>query len=581
MDVTFFENQPFYPKTAIQGENWSTDEFQFWETEISTTSPLSSSLPPQTDTTLSIPENNSLDVPSVTLELTTQGSKEVIVYFRKNLKEKPEKPPQKEPEDSTPPEQNQELDQDPSNPNSQPGNTIYDLNSSNDLDDLDQPIALRKGVRSCTQHPISNHVSYGKLSHNFQAFITSLEDDRIPSNIQEALQQPEWKTAVQEEIQALEKNGTWEISELPEETFAPVANLNSIKVLLSVAVNLDWNLHQLDVKNAFLNGELEEEVYMKIPPSKETPENSGKHSKEGEMTLFIVYVDDIIITGDDEVGIGNLKKLLAREFEIKDLGQLRYFLGMEVGRTKEGIVVTQRKYVLDLLQETGMLGCKPMDTPMDPIGKIDKDNDSHPTDKDRYQRLVGKLIYLTHTRPDIGFAVSMSPGRGLYFKKTLSREVEVFTDADWAGSLTDQRSTTGYCSYVWGNLVTWRSKKQSVVARSSAEAEFRAMAHGICEGMWLQRILKELGIISNSTMTVLCDNKATISIAKNPVQHDRTKHVEIDRHFIKEKLEGGTIKLMYIPSSRQTADILTKALPKATYENMKSKLGMLDIYYPT
>ncbi|KAL6312470.1 hypothetical protein AAG906_021686 [Vitis piasezkii] len=157
MDVTFFENQLFNPKTAIQGENWSTNEFQFWKTEISTTSPLSSSLLPQTDTTLSVPENNSLDVPSVTPELTTQGSKEVIVYSRKNLKEKPEKPPQKEPEDSTPPEQNQELDQDPSNPNSQP-------------------------------------------------------DDRIPSNIQEALQQPEWKTVVQEEIQALEKNGTWEIS---------------------------------------------------------------------------------------------------------------------------------------------------------------------------------------------------------------------------------------------------------------------------------------------------------------------------------------------------------------------------------
>ncbi|RVW87783.1 Retrovirus-related Pol polyprotein from transposon TNT 1-94 [Vitis vinifera] len=522
---------------SFSGENWSTDEFQFWETEISTTSPLSSSLPPQTDTTLSVPENNSLDVPSVTPESTTQGSKEVIVYSRKILKEKPEKPPQKEPEDSTPPEQNQELDQDPSNPIAKP----------------DPALSI----------PISNHVYYGKLSQNFQAFITSLEDDRIPSNIQEALQQPEWKTAVQEEIQALEKNGTWEISELPEGKrpvgckwiftvkHNPDGSINSSKTqlhqsLLSVAVNLDWNLHQLDVKNAFLNGELEEEVYMKIPPSMETPENSGKvcklrkslyglkqsprawfdrltrvvkkhgfiqcqadhtlfmkHSKEGEMTLFIVYVDDIIITGDDEEGIGNLKKLLAREFEIKDLGQLRYFLGMEVGRTKEGIVVTQRKYVLDLLQETGMLGCKPVDTPMDPIGKIDKDNDSHPTDKDRYQRLVGKLIYLTHTRPDIGFAVSMvsrymnnpnernmksvyrilqylkkSPGRGLYFKKTSSREVEVFTDADWAGSLTDRRSTTGYCSYVWGNLVTWRSKKQSVVARSSAEAEFRAMAHG-------------------------------------------------------------------------------------------------------
>lgn len=131
-----------------------------------------------------------------------------MVCSGKNLKKKPENPPQNEQEDNTPPEQHQELDQDPSYPNSQPGNTIYDLDSSNDPDDLDILIALRKCVRSCTKHPISKHVSYGKLTQNFQAFITSLEDDCIPSNIQEAHQQPEWKTVVQEEIQALEKNRT-------------------------------------------------------------------------------------------------------------------------------------------------------------------------------------------------------------------------------------------------------------------------------------------------------------------------------------------------------------------------------------
>ncbi|RVW98278.1 Retrovirus-related Pol polyprotein from transposon TNT 1-94 [Vitis vinifera] len=398
MDVTFFENQPFYPKTAIQGENWSTNEFQFWETEISTTSPLSSSLPPQTDTTLSVLENNSLDVPSITPESTTQGSKEVIVYSRKNLKEKPEKPPQKEPR------------------------TALHLSRTKNWTRI-------QATQTHNQHPISNHVSYGKLSHNFQAFITSLEDDRIPSNIQEALQQPEWKTVVQKEIQALEKNGhgksqNYQRARLVvakgftqsygidyEETFAPVAKLNSIRVLLSVAVNLDWNLHQLDVKNAFLNGELEEEVYMKIPPSMETPENLGKHSKEGEMTLFIVYVDDIIITEDNEEGIGNLKKLLAREFKIKDLGQLRYFLGMEVDKTKEGIVVTQTKYVLDLLQETGMLGCKPVDTLMDPIG-----------------------------------------------------------------SLTDWRSTIGHCSYVWGKLGDL--EKQEAVRSGEKQCRGRIQGNG-------------------------------------------------------------------------------------------------------
>ncbi|RVW77933.1 Retrovirus-related Pol polyprotein from transposon RE1 [Vitis vinifera] len=398
------------------------------------------------------PRKQFLDVSSVTPESTTQGSKEVIVYSRKNLKEKPEKPPQKEPKDNTPPEQNKNW-------------------------------TRIQATQTHNQHNPDGNINRFKARLVAKGFTQSYGINY-------------------------------------EETFAPVAKLNSIRVLLSVAVNLDWNLHQLDVKNAFLNGELEEEVYMKIPPSMETPENSGKVVRDKES-----------------------QEAASKEFEIKDLGQLRYFLGMEVGRTKEGIVVTQRKYVLDLLQETGMLGCKPVDTPMDPIGKIDRDNDSYPTDKDRYQRLVGKLIFLTHTRPDIGFAVIMvsrymnnpterhmkavyrilqylkkSLGRGLYFKKTSSREVEVFTDADWAGSLTDRRSTTG-------------------------------------------------------NVTVLCDNKATISIAKNPVQHDRTKHVEIDRHFIKEKLEGGTIRLMYIPSSRQTADILTKALPKATYETMKSKLG--------
>ena len=188
---------------------------------------------------------------------------------------------------------------------------------------------------------------------------------------------------------------------------------------------------------------------------------------------------------------------------------------MEVARSQKGISISQRKYVLDLLSETGMLGCKPSDTLIE-VGKKTGDA-GDAVDKDRYQRLVGKLIYLSHTRPDIAFAVSVvsqhmhspreahleavykilrylkgSPGKGLLFKKNESREVEVFTDADWAGSTEDRRSTTRYCSYVWGNLVTWRSKKQNIVARSSVELEFRVVAQGICEGLWLKKLLEEL-----------------------------------------------------------------------------------------
>ena len=231
-----------------------------------------------------------------------------------------------------------------------------------------------------------------------------------------------------------------------EETFAPVAKLNTICVLLSLAANLDWPLHQLDVKNAFLNGDLEEEVYMEVPPGLESYSKTSKvcrlkkslyglkqsprawferftravkqygylqcqadhtlfvkHSPRGKITILIVYVDDIILTGDYDEEIQRLKKVLAKEFEIKDLGSLKYFLGMEIARSKQGIVVSQRKYILDLLRETKMLECKPAETPMDYTVKLGMIENGAPVDKGRYQRLVGKLIYLSHTRPNIGF----------------------------------------------------------------------------------------------------------------------------------------------------------------------------------
>ena len=259
---------------------------------------------------------------------------------------------------------------------------------------------------------------------------------------------------------------------------------------------------------------------------------------------------------------------------------------MEVARTAKGILVTQRKYTLDLLKNTGMIGCKPAATPVEPNSKLGLEENSAPVERGKYQRLVGRLIYLSHTRLDIAFAVSLvsqfmhapkeahlvavnrilqylksTPGKGLYFEKGEKRNVEAFVDADWAGNIMDRKSTTGYCTKVWGNLVTWRSKKQTVVARSSAEAEFRALAHAVCELMWIERVLKELQLIKNSPMQLYCDNKAAINIAHNPVHHDRTKHVEVDRHFIKEKLETGVICLVYIPTGQQIADMLTKGIP--------------------
>jgi hypothetical protein len=330
-----------------------------------------------------------------------------------------------------------------------------------------------------------------------------------------------------------------------------------------------------------------------------------KHNK-GRVTALIIYVDDMIITGNDTEEISKIQRQLGTEFEMKNLGGLKYFLGIEVARSNEGIFISQRKYVLDLLSEVGMLDCKPVDTPTIQNHKFGENNDSVPTNKEQYQRLVGKLIYLSHTRPDIAYAVNVvsqymqnpseahmdaviriirylkyAPSRGLMFYKNNHLNVEGYTDADWAGSLSDRRSTSGYFTFVGGNLVTWRSKKQKVVALSSAEAEFRGMSKGLCELLWLKRLLTEIGFEPKTEMKLFCDNKAAIEISHNPVQHDRTKHIEVDRHFIKQNLEGKIIKFPFVRSEDQLADMLTKAVSSKVFHSSLDKLGIRNIYLPT
>lgn len=222
-------------------------------------------------------------------------------------------------------------------------------------------------------------------------------------------------------------------------------------------------------------------------------QSNGEHTlfykrSDDKVTILIVYVDDIIITGSDAQETERLKMQLAKEFEVKDMGQLRYFLGIEVSRSPKGIYLSQRKYILDLLSETGMTGCHSAYTPIEQNHRLVREGGS-PVDREQYQRLVGRLIYLSHTRPDIAYAMIVvsqfmhdprshhlhagmriircfkgCPGRGLLYASHGNLQVECYTDADWAGSLDDRRSTSGYCTFVGGNLVTWRSKKQNVVA---------------------------------------------------------------------------------------------------------------------
>ncbi|CAL2278311.1 unnamed protein product [Prunus armeniaca] len=440
-------------------------------------------------------------------------------------------------------------------------------------------------IGKTSKYPIANHVSTEKLSEPLKAFVHQLFAIHIPTKVSEALKDPKWVFTIKHnadgsikryKARLVAKGYTQTYGIDYEETFAPVAKLNTVRILLSLAANLDWPLHQFDVKNAFLHGELTEEVYMDIPLGyntthtrtvcrlrkelyglKQSPrawfgwftmamKNNGfeqcnsyhtlflKHRK-GKVTALIIYVGDMIITGNDKHEISQLQDYLATVFEMKDVGGLKYFLGIEVARSQQDIFLSEMKYVLDLLTDTGMLDCKPADTPIVQNHHLGEYPYQVPTNKERYQRLVGRLIYLSHNRPDIAYAHG-------------HLNIDGYSDADWAGNVTDRKSTSGYFTFMGGNLVTWRSKKQNVVTLSSAEAEFRGMTKGICELLWLRKLLTELGYKPTSTINLFCDNKAAIAIAQNPVQHDRTKHVEVDRHFIKQKLESKVFQFPFVKS---------------------------------
>ena len=316
--------------------------------------------------------------------------------------------------------------------------------------------------------------------------------------------------------------------------------------------------------------------------------------------IVLIHVDDLIVTGDNIDEIEALKLALHKKFAIKDLGRLKYFLGIEMASSHKGLFLNQRKYTLDLLKEAEMLDCKPAKCPLS--SKFQLESEDNLLDNiSIYQRLVGKLIYLTITRPDIAYSVSIvsqfmhaptlihlgivkrlfrylkgSIGRGILFKNNGGTDIVGYVDVDWAGNALDRKSTTGFCVFVGGNMVTWKSKKQTVVARSSAEAEYRAMAYATCELIWLKGLLRDLGFPVTQSMTLHCDNQAAMHIASNPVFHERTKHIEVDCHYIRSQVQAKVIKTRYVRSQDQLADIFTKALPSAQYLLLLSKLGSIN-----
>ena len=547
---------------------------------------------------------------------------------------------------------------------------------------------------SSTEHPISNVISYASLSDPYMIFVNALNNILEPTSYAQACKIKEWLDAMDIEITALEENGTWIVCSLPAgkkavgckwvykiklnadgtlerykarlvakgytqqegldyvETFSPVAKLATVKLLLAVAAAKGWSLSQLDISNAFLNGDLEEEIYMTLPPGysgrqgESFPPNAvcklkkslyglkqasrqwflkfskalhdlGFKTSSGDHTLFIknsgsvymavlVYVDDIIIASSCDQAAELLKAALQASFKLRDLGTLRYFLGLEVARSSAGISICQRKYVLDLLTETALLGCKPSSIPMDPSVKLSIDVGELLEDAEQYRRLVGKLLYLTFTRPDITFAVhklcqfTSTPrrphlqaaykilhylkgtvGQGLFYSAVSDLKLSAFADADWGSCPDSRRSVTGYCMFVGSALIAWRSTKQDVVSHSSAESEYRAMSEADREMLWFRMMMEDLWIDVREAAPLYCDNTAAIHIANNSVFHERTKHMERDCHIVRERVKMGMIKTLHVRSEHQLADILTKPLFPSPFRHLLSKMEFINIYAPS
>ena len=283
---------------------------------------------------------------------------------------------------------------------------------------------------------------------------------------------------------------------------------------------------------------------------------------------------------------------------MEDLGDLRYFLGLEMVRTVQGLFVTQNKYVMDLIQEFDLVHSRPVRLPVDTKLKLTASSGTILSHPDKYRRLVGKLLYLTLTRPDVNYPVQLlsqflqspttehmkaalyvvrylknSPGQGILMAHNSAAQLIAFCDSDWANCPDTRRSPTSYCILLGNSPVSWKTKKQSVVSRSSAEAEYRSMAVTCCEVTWLLSLLQDLGLRNLTPVTLKCDNQAALFIAANPVFREHTKHIDINCHYVRDQFQAGVIQPSYVHTSQQLADLFTKALPIAQHQKLLAKLG--------
>eukprot|EP00253_Pinus_taeda_P020597 PITA_20597 len=443
--------------------------------------------------------------------------------------------------------------------------------------------------------------------------------------IEEAIKDKKWIEAMDEEINAIERNKTWDLVELPkgkevirvkwvyktksnaegkierhkarlvvkgykqqygrdyEETFAPVARMETVRAMLSIAAQNKWKVCQMDVKSTFLNGVLMEEVYIEQPLGYEKKGQEHKvcrlkkalYELKQAPRAWYSRIDSYLLENgfekcNDDYLIENFKIVMKEEFEMTDMGLLKYFLGIEVDQNENGIFISQAKYVNEVLERFNMQDIKAAITPTVMGLKLSKEDSSKDFDPTFYKSIVGSLMYLTTTRPDIMFVVSLisrfmerpkethwqAEKRILMYVKGTKRfdilytvsecsHLIGYTDSDWAGSVDDRKNTFGYVFHMGSGAISRASKKQPIVALSTAEAEYVATTAAACQVVWMRRTLRSLGQKQAKGTMIFCDNSSVIALSKNYVFHKRTKHIDIMFHYIMELINSEEIVLQH------------------------------------
>ncbi|KAL2318887.1 hypothetical protein Fmac_032763 [Flemingia macrophylla] len=512
------------------------------------------------------------------------------------------------------------------------------------------------------------------------AFVSQTE----PASVDDALLDEFWLNTMHEELNQFKRNEVWELVPYKEdmniigtkwvfknkldqdglvvknkarlvakgynqqegidfgETYAPIARLEAVRLLLAFACINDFKLFQMDVKSAFLNGYIIEEVYVEQPPGftdfkfldhvyklkkalyglKQAPrqwyERLSKfllshdyHRGKVDKTLFIkrksddillvqVYVDDIIFGSTNEFLCEEFVSHMKSEFDMSMMGELSFFLGLQVKQLKDGIFLHQTKYTRELLKKFDVDSCKESNIPMSTNCYLDSDISGKEVDQTKFRGIIGSLLYLTASRPDIMFSVcscaryQATPKEshmtavkkilkylkrtincGLWYPQGTTSNLIGFSDADFAGCKLNRKSTSGTCHIFGEYLVSWHSKKQACVALSTAEAEYIAAGSCCAQSIWLKQQLQDFGLKLNK-IPLMCDNTSAIKITKNPIMHSRTKHIEIRHHFIRDHVEKGDCEVEFVNSKINLQTSSQRPLPKERFFYLRNRLGILS-----